>query len=160
YVIRSFNEDKPFDQLVREHLAGDVVGKGRPEVEDGTTFLVAGPYDNVNNQDAVQQQEIRANTLDDVIRAATKTFLGLTDNGARCDDHKLDPVPTEDYSRLHAACAGVHHGERVLATTEQRQRHADMLRPLNEEKTRLAKERATLVEAIVRGAEETPALAR
>ena len=69
YVIRAFNADKPFDQLVREHLAGDVIGAGDPQVEVGTTFLVCGPYDDVGNQDPVQAAQIRANTIDDMIRA-------------------------------------------------------------------------------------------
>ena len=78
YVIRSFNDDKPFDRLVREHLAGDVIGKDQPDVEVGVTFLVCGPYDDVGNQDAAQAAVIRANTLDDVIRATGESFLGLT----------------------------------------------------------------------------------
>ena len=51
HVIRSFNADKPFDQLVLDHLAGDVVGRGDPAVEVGTGFLVCGAYDNVKNLD-------------------------------------------------------------------------------------------------------------
>ncbi len=52
YVIRSLNEDKPFDRLVIEHLAGDTVGPGDPNVEVGLTFLVCGPLDIVGNADA------------------------------------------------------------------------------------------------------------
>ena len=78
YVIRSLNEDKPFNQFVREHLAGDQLAQGDPEVEVGTTFLVCGPYDDVGNQDPVQAAQIRANTVDDMIRAVGETFLGLT----------------------------------------------------------------------------------
>ena len=61
YVIRSINEDKPFDILIREHIAGDVLGRDRPEVAIGSAFLVAGPYDSVNNQDEAQKAQIRAN---------------------------------------------------------------------------------------------------
>ena len=60
-MIRSINEDKPFDDFIREHLAGDVIGSGDPDVEIGSAFLVAGPYDSVNNQDAAQAAQIRAN---------------------------------------------------------------------------------------------------
>ena len=57
YVIRSFNEDKPFDRLVLEHLAGDVIGAGDPDVEIATTFLVCGPYDDVGNQDPPRRRK-------------------------------------------------------------------------------------------------------
>ncbi|MFG0334797.1 MAG: DUF1549 domain-containing protein, partial [Maioricimonas sp. JB049] len=97
YVIRSFNEDKPFRQLVLEHLAGDVIGGGDPDVAVGTAFLVCGPYDNVGNQDAAQAAVIRANTIDEMIRATGEAFLGLTIGCARCHDHKFDPILQEDY---------------------------------------------------------------
>lgn len=112
YVIRSFNEDKPFDQLVLEHLAGDVLGPGNPATEVGTAFLVCGPYDNVGNQDAVQQAVIRANTLDEMVRATGEAFLGVTIGCARCHNHKFDPITQQDYYRLSATFAGVAHGTR------------------------------------------------
>ena len=78
YVIRSFNADKPFDQIIREHIAGDVIGKDQPEVEVGAAFLVAGPYDDVGNRDPIAAAQIRADTLDEIIRATSEAFLGLT----------------------------------------------------------------------------------
>ncbi len=141
YVIKSINDDKPFNQLIAEHLAGDVMGKDNPEVEVGSAFLVAGPYDDVGNQDKVAQANIRAATIDDMITAASGAFLGLTINCARCHDHKFDPIPTEDYYRLRAAFEGVTHGRRVVATPEQRSAHAAALRPLSVELKRLQNER-------------------
>lgn len=114
YVIKSFNDDKPFDQLVREHLAGDVIGRGDPAVEVGTAFLVTGPYDNVGNQDAAASAIIRANTLDEIVRATGEAFLGVTVGCARCHNHKFDPITQQDYHRLAAAVSGVHHGERPV----------------------------------------------
>jgi hypothetical protein len=144
YVIRTFNEDRPFGRFVVEQLAGDVVGEGDPAVEVATTFLVAGPYDNVGNQDAAQARLIRANTLDDVVTAAGTAFLGLTINCARCHDHKFDPIPQEDYYRLQAAFAGVVHGEREVTTPEQRRARDARLAPLLERKERLTRDRAAL----------------
>ncbi|MDB4663068.1 DUF1549 domain-containing protein, partial [Verrucomicrobiales bacterium] len=89
YVINSINDDKPFNQFITEHLAGDVVGKGNPNIEVATAFLVAGPYDDVGNQDAAQKNIIRANTLDGMITATGSAFLGLTVNCAKCHDHKF-----------------------------------------------------------------------
>ena len=153
YVIRSFNDDKPFDQLVREHLAGDVVGKDRPEVEVGTAFLVCGPYDDVGNQDPVQAAVIRANTLDDVVRATSESFLGLTVGCARCHDHKFDPISTKDYYALYATFAGVRHGSRTVATPEARAEVAARLGPLQKEEARAAGERQKLEDAVLARAE-------
>ena len=130
YVIRSFNEDKPFDRFIVEHLAGDVIGKDQPGIEIGSAFLVAGPYDDVGNQDPVAQKNIRAATIDDMVTATSGAFLGLTVNCARCHNHKFDPIPAEDYYRVRAAFEGVTHGRRVVATAEQRKAHAEAMRPL------------------------------
>ena len=120
YVIRSLNEDKPFDQFIREHIAGDVFGKENPDVAVGTAFLVAGPYDDVGNQDPVQAAQIRANTLDEIIRATSEAFLGMTAGCARCHDHKFDPITQEDYYGLYATFAGIRHGAVPLSTREAR----------------------------------------
>jgi len=148
YVIRSLNEDKPFDQLIREHLAGDVIGKFKPEVEIGSAFLVAGPYDDVGNQDAVAQKVIRAATIDDMVTATSSAFLGLTINCARCHNHKFDPIPTEDYYRIRAAFEGVVHGRRPVATQEQTQAFNATMGPLNKERVQLLADQAALTKAI------------
>ncbi len=148
YVIRSINEDKPFNQLITEHLAGDVIGKNRPDIEVGSAFLVAGPYDDVGNQDKVAQANIRAATLDDMITATSGAFLGLTINCARCHDHKFDPIPTEDYYRLRAAFEGVVHGRRVVATPKQRAAFVAATTPLNSQIKRLTEARDKLNAAI------------
>lgn len=154
YVIRSFNEDKPFDRFIIEHLAGDVIGKDDPDVEVGSSFLVAGPYDDVGNQDVVAQKNIRAATLDDMITATSGAFLGLTINCARCHNHKFDPIPTEDYYRIRAAFEGVRHGRRILASKEQRQSHEAAAKPLRERIAKLTAERDALNGALERRARE------
>lgn len=141
YVIKSLNDDKPFNQFITEHLAGDVIGKDNPQVEVGSAFLVAGPYDDVGNQDAVAQKNIRAATLDDPITATSGAFLGLTINCARCHHHKFDPIPTEDYYRLRAAFEGMQHARRVVATKEQRDAFAEVTKPLNVELKAMEAER-------------------
>lgn len=148
YVIKSINDDKPFNQFITEHLAGDVIGKDNPSVEVGSAFLVAGPYDDVGNADVVAQKNIRAATLDDMITATGSAFLGLTVNCARCHHHKFDPIPTEDYYRMRAAFEGVTHGRRVVTTKEARDAHAAATKPLNEEVRKLEAERTKLDEAI------------
>ena len=157
YVIRSFNEDKPFNRFIVEQLAGDVVGKGDPSTEVGTAFLVCGPYDSVGNQDEVQQKIIRANTLDDLITATSNAFLGLTVNCARCHNHKFDPIPTDDYYRMRAAFEGVIHSERVLATDAEKQRFDEKFKPLEARRSEVTKEKSALEKLIAARAKEKAA---
>lgn len=138
YVIAAFNDDKPFDQLVREHLAGDVLAKDQPAVEVAAAFLVAGPYDDVGNQDAVQAAQIRADIIDEIIRATSEAFLGLTIGCARCHDHKFDPIRQSDYYAWYATFAGVRHGQRDVATSEQRAERDRQLQPLTMQRDELS----------------------
>jgi len=155
YVIRSFNDDKPFDRMVREHLAGDAIAPGDPSVEVGMTFLVAGPHDIVGNQDPVQAAQIRANGIDEMIRATSESFLGLTVGCARCHDHKFDPISQRDYYGMYTTFAGVHHDSRTVATAEQRAAFEAQVGPLRAERGDVAKSRKALEDAIVARAEES-----
>jgi hypothetical protein len=104
YLIRAFNADVPYDQFVREHVAGDLLAK--PRTLDGrqnesvlaTAFFRLGEmgHDNCN-----QFRELRTDVVDNQIDTLTKAFQGLTVSCARCHDHKIDPIPTEDYYALY-----------------------------------------------------------
>ena len=157
YIIRSLNADKPFDQLIVEHLAGDLVGKGDPEVEIGAAFLVCGPYDDVGNQDVAQAAQIRANTIDEMIRATGESFLGLTVGCGRCHDHKFDPVSQQDYYSLYATLAGVSHGSRVVATEQKKRDLKTAQQPLNEALQKLTKQKQQLNEEIFTQGEQSAA---
>ena len=149
YVIESINEDKAFDQLIREHLAGDVFGKGDLHVTIGSAFLVAGPADSVGNQDPIQKAQTRANTLDEVIRATGETFLGLTIGCSRCHDHKFDPITQRDYYQFYATFAGIEHGTVPWATPEQLRTHAALLEPLHERRKALQTQQTSMDDAVV-----------
>jgi hypothetical protein len=157
FVIRSINEDKPFDEFFREHLAGDVFGAGDPTVEVGSAFLVAGPYDDVGNQDVEQAAQIRANTLDEIINATSQAFLGMTVSCARCHDHKFDPIAQTDYYQLYATFAGVRHGARVLAKPEEKEAVAAQMKPLEAEKEALTKREKVIHTAATRRVTEDAA---
>ncbi len=133
WVIRSFNQDKPFNRMILEQLAGDQLAPGDPEIEAATGFLVAGPHDTVKIQNAEGEAQKRANHLDDMIAGAASSFLGLTVHCARCHDHKFDPIQTKDYYRMQAAFAGVWHGERVWATPAEVDAHHTAAEPLRRE---------------------------
>lgn len=157
YVIRSFNEDKPLSRLIREHLAGDQLGPNDPDVEIGTTYLVCGPYDDVGNQDPAQAAQIRANTIDEIIRATSEAFLGLTVGCGRCHHHKFDPISQEDYYSWYATFAGVKHGSREIATDAQREARRLELQPLDEKRHELDKARQILESEILKRAESKSA---
>jgi hypothetical protein len=143
YVIRTFNEDKPFSRLVVEHLAGDAIGSGDPAVEVGLTFLVCGPTDIVGNSDAEKAAQIRADTVDEIIRATSEAFLGLTIGCARCHDHKFDPILQQDYYRLYATFAGVYHDDRLVAPADQLREREQKLDQLDAEKKALLEQKAS-----------------
>ena len=121
YVIRSLNEDKPYDQFVLEQIAGDVFG--RPEA---TGFLVGGPWDQVKSPDPVLTANQRADELHDIVSTTGSTFLGLTVGCARCHDHKFDPIPQTDYYSIRAVFEGVQHGEQKLDDGDQAEREKKM----------------------------------
>ncbi len=114
YVIRSFNEDKPYNRFIQEQLAGDVIGKGDPNTEVGTGFLVAGVHDTVGIQEDEGTRQQRSNDLEDMVSTTSAAFLGLTVGCAKCHDHKFDPIPQRDFYRMAAVFAGVRHGERAF----------------------------------------------
>ena len=114
YVIRAFNEDKPYTQFIAEQLAGDVLAPHDPNVNAATGFLVAGVHDNVGIQTEEGTRQQRSNDLDDMTATTGAAFLGLSVGCAKCHDHKFDPIPQKDYYRLTACFAGVRHGERAL----------------------------------------------
>src|SRR5262249_17466442 len=113
YVIQSFNSDKPYPQFIKEQLAGDVVS---PPSRDGviaTGFLVAGPWDEIQNvgKSKLERQRAHEEQMEELVAAVSQTFLGLTANCARCHDHKFDPIPQTDYYRMKAVFEGVDHAE-------------------------------------------------
>ena len=113
WVIRSFNEDKPYNRMILEQLAGDQLAPDDRHAQAATGFLVAGPHDTVGIKNPAGEAQKRANHLDDMIMGTASAFLGLTVHCARCHDHKFDPISNEDYYRMQAVFAGVSHGDRT-----------------------------------------------
>jgi hypothetical protein len=97
YVIEAFNSDRPLNQFMQEHIAGDLmpadtVAERRRQMT-GTTFLVMGNT-NLEEQD---KQQLRMDVVDEQLDTIGKAFLAQTIGCARCHDHKFDPIPTSDY---------------------------------------------------------------
>ena len=99
YVIRSFNNDKPYDRFILEQIAGDELFPEEPEAIIATGFLRTGPWEHTGMAVAAVTRQL---FLDDVTHHVGQSFLGLTLGCARCHDHKFDPIPTKDYYRMQA----------------------------------------------------------
>ena len=111
YVIRAFNNDKPYDQFVREQIAGDIYNE-----DAATGFLVAAPVllPGQIGKDEPSKRLARQDSLDEIIVGTSATFLGLTLGCARCHDHKFDPLTQEDYYSMQSFFAGVRYGDREI----------------------------------------------
>ena len=147
YVIDSFNNDKPFDQFVREQIAGDLLpytnAAQRADQLTATAFLVMGP----KNLDLQDKELLRMNTVDEQIDTVTRVFMGLTVSCARCHDHKFDPIPASDYYAL----AGIFRSTRTLKRSNvSTLTHRDLPTSASHRKAvaEFAKERASLEKKI------------
>lgn len=121
YVIASLNADKPYDQFIREQIAGDVIAPNDPQAVIATGFLAAGPWDfvgQVETKSDMLRRAARAGDLDDMVTQVITSTMGITVNCARCHDHKLDPIKQEEYYRLWAVFAGAKRGDREVDSTE------------------------------------------
>jgi mono/diheme cytochrome c family protein len=98
YVIRAFNDDKPYDRFVIEQLAGDELSEPTADALVATGYYRLGIWDD----EPADRLQARYDWLDDIVATTAQTFLGLTINCARCHDHKIDPLPQRDYYGLLA----------------------------------------------------------
>jgi len=110
YVLESLNADVPLRQLIREHLAGDLLPSNsaaeRRRQIASTAFLSLGP----TNYEEQDKQQLRFDVIDEQIETVGRAFLGQTLGCARCHDHKFDPVSQRDYYAL----AGIFSSTRTL----------------------------------------------
>ncbi len=98
YVIRSLNEDKPYDQFVREQLAGDELPEVTKDSLVATGFYRLGVWDD----EPADRELARYDGFDDILTTVGQGLMGLTLNCARCHDHKIDPLPAADYYSMLA----------------------------------------------------------
>jgi hypothetical protein len=116
YVIRSFNDDKPYGRFVQEQLAGDVLFPEDPSGVVATGFIVAGPWDLSSimaiMDDTLDKKVALYLDRDDMVMSTMSTFTSTTVHCARCHNHKFDPIPQKDYYALQAVFAGVDRADR------------------------------------------------
>ncbi len=149
YVIRAFNEDKPYDQFLTEQLAGDELADPTHDSVIATGYYRLGAWDD----EPADPLTAKYDDLDDILATTSQTMLGLTVNCARCHDHKIDPIPTADYYKMASFFEnikryGVRSNESVNAasvrimtggdaTEQEKKRHAAQLRDIEKQLTEI-----------------------
>jgi hypothetical protein len=152
YVISAFNDDKPYDEFVREQIAGDLLPardeQDRIENQIATGFLVIGPKMLAEDDPVKMEMDIVDEQLDTIGQA----FLGLTLGCARCHDHKFDPVSMEDYYALAGILKSTKTMEnfRVVARWQERTvATAAQLAELENARANVARQKADLERMVV-----------
>lgn len=109
YVIRSFNNDKPYNQFILEQIAGDEWKPNNPEMLVSVGYLRMGPWEHTPMSPYKVSRQLY---LDDVVNNIGQTFLSTALRCCKCHDHKFDPLPTRDYYRIYAALSTTQLAER------------------------------------------------
>jgi cytochrome c553 len=116
YVIRAFNEDKPYARFVEDQVAGDVLSPDDPQALVATGFLAAGPWDESSQMhimaDTVDKKIAQNLDRDDMLTATMSTFMSTTVQCARCHNHKFDPISQAEYYALQSCFAGIDRANR------------------------------------------------
>ena len=116
YVIRSFNEDKPYSQFVREQIAGDVLWPNSMDGITATGFIAVGPWDFIGHAEVPESKidgRIARNLdRDDMVSSTMNTFVSTTVQCARCHNHKFDPITQEHYYGMQAVFAALDRVDR------------------------------------------------
>jgi hypothetical protein len=117
YVVRSIRDDKPYDQFLREQLAGDEIDPKNQEMLVAAGFHRLGPLrKNAGNQDAAYN---RNEILVEMTNVIGSGVLGVTLGCARCHDHKFDPIRQKDYYRMQAFFSHTVHRDIPMSTGDE-----------------------------------------
>jgi hypothetical protein len=116
YVIRAFNEDKPYTRFVEEQLAGDDLFPDDPNATVALGFIAAGPWDFVGHaelaEDTTDKKITRLLDRDDMVTLTMSALVSATAHCARCHDHKFDPIRQSEYYALQSVFAGIDRADR------------------------------------------------
>ena len=136
YLIRAFNEDVPYDQFVREHIAGDLLESPRINRNTNTNESVIATafwrFGELGHDNCVKFPEIRFDALDNQIDTFTKAFQATTVSCARCHDHKFDAVSTRDYYALLGIMESSRQVVQTIDTPQQIASHVERLASLKQ----------------------------
>ena len=132
YVIRAFNEDKPYARFVQEQIAGDVLFAGTADGIEALGFISAGPWDFIGHAEVpetkIDGKIARHLDRDDMVANTIGTFSSLTVHCAQCHQHKFDPISQQDYYRLQAVFAALDRTDREYYRDDTRNARFQQLR--------------------------------
>ncbi|MFZ9437142.1 MAG: DUF1553 domain-containing protein [Opitutales bacterium] len=135
YLIRAFNGDVPYDQFVREHLAGDILPNPRLNAAEqlNESMLGTGHFRMVEHgYQPVDTVDEQVRNVDNQIDVVSKTFLGQTVSCARCHDHKFDAISQADFTAFYGIFASSRPGQVTVDSPEVLDRHRDRLSELKQ----------------------------
>ena len=116
YVIRAFNEDKPYARFVQEQIAGDALFPNTRDGIEALGFIAAGPWDLIGHaevpEEKIDGKVARHLDRDDMVANTINTFCSFTVHCAQCHDHKFDPIKQEDYYSLQSVFAALDRADR------------------------------------------------
>jgi hypothetical protein len=141
YVIKAFNEDKPYTQFIIEQLAGDELNKPTFDSVTATGFVRLGAR--VQDRD-LENPNYRFDYLDDMVRTTFQAFQGLTVNCARCHDHKFDPITRKDYYKSVAIFNGFVEYDHPLVSSDEWNKYKSAADDLNSKIKALEKKIAAI----------------
>ena len=149
YVIRSFNEDKPYEQFVKEQVAGDALFPGQPDGILGLGFLAAGPWDFIGHAEVpeskIDGKVARNLDRDDMVSNVFNTFCAVTIQCARCHEHKGDPIGQKHYYSLQSIFAAVDKADREFVVSPETVRQkTDLVARIKTLGDKISKAEATL----------------
>jgi hypothetical protein len=122
YLIRALNADVPWDLLIREHVAGDLLDRPRIDPEQGVNESMIGPANLrlvEHGFQPIDTLDEQVKTVDNQIDVISKAFQGLTISCARCHDHKFDPISQRDYFALYGVLASSRPGHVAIDLPER-----------------------------------------
>ena len=135
YVVNSFNDDKPYDQFIKEQLAGDEIDPNNETLMVASGFNRLGPLrKNAGNQNVASSRNEVLTEMTNVVGAG---FLGVTVGCSRCHDHKFDPFRQSDYYRLQGFFAQTNENDLIRASAEEQAAWKAVVDPLTTEMRRL-----------------------
>lgn len=125
YVIRAFNDDRPYGRFIEEQIAGDSLWPGTRDGIEALGFIAAGPWDFIGHAEVAESKTdgkiARHLDRDDMVSNTIGTFCSVTIHCAQCHQHKFDPISQEDYYRLHAVFAALDRTDRKYYPDEATQ---------------------------------------
>ncbi len=155
YLIRAFNQDVPYDQFVKEHLAGDMLTEPRYHPEGGFNESILGTayfFIGEGKHSPVEIKLEEADRIDNMIDVTSKTFQAMTVGCARCHDHKFDPIPTTDYYGMYGMIESARFGPIPARKTLKQEAQVTQLKELKKEiRSQLGTHFQKVLESLSRG---------